>query len=324
MSQQIELSKMLPIPISNTDWKGCANLIVNNYKNIIAQMDIEEKSIKNYISHSEIFVRYIERKGLNFNTLVQFKKYLTSLVNIKTGTKRHKLFIAIRLINELKEYGFIDKIKTVKNFARNTGHLKDGVNAQEIEQIKYYISTIESKSKRLRIKAMFCLLANEGLRTFEVCNLEIEDINLQNGTLYFRGKKRDEKELKYIINDSTIEALKSYIIEFKKRSGFLFTSISNIDQTNKNKHLSERGLRKIFNGFTQRGKFYKGVFQNSGITGRSVHGLRHYFITAIYDNSKDTVLTMKAARLKSLQTVINYKDSSDTKTQFKKLQKVFE
>ena len=110
----------------------------------------------------------------------------------------------------------------------------------------------------------------------------------------------------------------------KKKSGFLFTSISSIDKTEKTKGLSERAIRKIFCGFHQRDKFYSGVFQNSNVKGRSVHGLRHYFITTIYDKSKDTILTMKAARLKSLQTVVNYKDSSDTRAVFDELQKAFE
>ena len=323
--KNLTLANTLPIPISNTDWNVCADLIVNKYQDFIRQMDISKKSIGNYISHAAEFVNFVGTHGLNFNSLVQFKKHLQSVALIGTGTKRLKLFIAIRIIKELQEYGLIDRMKTVKNFPRNTGHVKDGINAEEVELIKSYIASIPNKNKRLRINAMFVLMALEGLRTFEVCNLEVKDIDLKNKTIKFLGKKRSEKELKFIINDATIKALQSYTKAFKKHSGYLFTSVSN-NSSGQNKPIKETALRQLFNGSynTVRKKFYPGIFQKSGVDGRTVHGLRHYFITTVYDSTKDTVLTMKAGRLKSLQTVINYKDTADTRKLFAELQKAFE
>ena len=206
--KNLQIISSMPVPVSNTDWDGVGALIVSTYKKIISQMDVSEKSIKNYISHCALFAQFIETNGFNFNTVLHYKKYLDSLTTIKQGTKRHKLTIAKKLISELKEYGLIDKMKTAKNFEGNTGHLKDGVNGLEIEQIKKYILSIESQQKRTRLNAMFHILALEGLRTFELCQLEIENIDLKNKVWFFRGKKRSESERHFIINDSTIKVIR--------------------------------------------------------------------------------------------------------------------
>ncbi len=92
-------------------------------------------------------------------------------------------------------------------------------------------------------------------------------------------------------------------MESGKKSGYLFTSISRAAKGNN--ALTERAIRKTFTD----------IFQKAGLPeGRSVHGLRHFFVTRMLEATSGDLLTVqKFSRHKSLNSVKVYDDRNRKK-----------
>lgn len=271
-----------------------------NYENIIDQFDCHPKTRDKYKSDAKPFILFIGEHGLNVNTFRQYKKHLEGIDTIKTGTKSVKLTVAKRLLQELHgRYRLltVDLTAGTKSFQVSAEHVKEGLSRSEVNAVRRVIAMEQDRFKRTRFQAMFAFLALQGLRQFEVAALKIEDLRLDDRTALVKGKKRDDKE-RIDLHPDTVQAIREYLMESGKKSGYLFTSISRAAKGNN--ALTERAIRKLF----------AGLFTKAGLPeGRSVHGLRHYFVTRMLEATSGDLLTVqKFSRHKSLNTVKCYDD----------------
>lgn len=271
-----------------------------NYENIIDQFDCHPKTRDKYKSDAKPFISFIAEHGLNVNTFRQYKKHLAGIDSIKVGTKAVKLTAAKRLLQELHgRYRLltVDLTAGTKSFQVSAEHVKEGLSRSEVQAVKKVINKEPDALKRTRFQAMFALLAVQGLRQFEVAALTLEDLRLEDRTALIKGKGRDDKE-RIDLHPDTVQAIREYLMESGKKSGYLFTSISRAAKGNN--ALTERAIRKMFTD----------IFRKAGLPeGRSVHGLRHFFVTRMLEATSGDLLTVqKFSRHKSLNTIRCYDD----------------
>lgn len=119
----------------------------------------------------------------------------------------------------------------------------------------------------LRDRALIELLYASGLRAQEVCNLDIEDLQLSAGTFRVRRGKGD-KDRVAMVGRKAVEALSFYL--GKRKSGPVF--------------LSRSGKRLVTATVYQ---VVRNVARHAGLDGVHPHTLRHSFATVLMDHGAD-------------------------------------
>lgn len=298
MSGAIVEAKRFEIIPSLGDLKERANQVFN-------LMDISSTSRLDYSYRIGLFLEFITERGLNKDSFLEFKRYLAGKDTSTVATKNKYLACARVFLKELarNEAIPVDITLNVKSFKQSQKHKKEGLTEGEISTLALEIKELSNTPRNTRLKALFCLFALQGLRQVEVTRLNVEDLDLVSGVAYIQGKGRDDKEPVYL-HPETVKVLKTYIAVANIGSAALFKSLGN----RKSKRLTSRTIKLEF----------KRLFENLGIN-KTVHGLRHYFITHLLKSfSMGTV--RKFSRHKSLDMLIVYDDEINLS---KKKDKVF-
>ena len=271
--------------------------ITSNLQSIVDTQPCKENTRAKYYKDMAEFNKWLSTQPFSIDSVMRYRnEYLSKRSDIGTGTKNLKLAALRTLVKELYYRGVIpiDMTGKLKNFTVETGHKKDGLSLFEVQNVKSYILSIEDENKRARLYVMFALMTLQGLRQFEVCNIEIEDFNALDGRLKILGKGKSEKEL-IDLHDETIKAIEVYLNLCGKRSGYMFTSIKG---TTVGERLTERGFRKIF----------ECVLFGLGID-RSAHGFRHFFVTLLLEATNGNIGIVKQfSRHKSTAALVMYDD----------------
>ena len=198
--------------------------ILSSANQILSSIDATPKTIKSYQYNIDLFLEYIQDNGFHLNSFRDFKKHLDGTVNLSAATKKIKLQAAKKILTELySHYHYLPKdiTQNVKGISVTTGHKKDGLDQNDVTKVLEYIDHMESGFKQSRIKAIFSLLAYQGLRQFEVTNIRFKDLKLSNGIAFIKGKGKDDYE-PIDLHPKTVESIKEYINLSDQKDGFLF------------------------------------------------------------------------------------------------------
>lgn len=289
--------------IRDIDTAAVAEFINLNYEKIFNGMDIMPNSKPTYISNGKDFLKYLETAIFDLDIYRSYKEYLRKREDIGTKSKSAKLTAAKMLLSDLHSRYHVlpmDVTQGVKGFKITSGHTKDGLNSSEVEKVRTYIQGITNDAKRTRLNAMFYLLAFQGLRQFEICNLEVEDVNFSDCTAMVRGKGSDDKQ-QIDLHPLTVKALREYSITANKKSGYFFTSEKGTSTGSK---LTERGFRKIFDA----------IFDITEVD-RTAHGFRHFFVTTLLEATNGNIGVVKQfSRHKSTAALVMYDDRKNKKS----------
>lgn len=272
----------------------------NQYEYIIDSMvGRSEATKKTYKSNVAPFLAFIQANGINAHSFGQFRMKLEELENVSLKTKNAYLTSASSLLSESLKYGImpIDITKGVKFFKTTNGHVKDGLNDNDIQNVLLVINSIQKIKKRMKMLALFQLLAFEGLRQFEAQNIKVEDIKPNDKVIMIKGKGRSGKERVFVLQQ-TIDILLRYASECEIHTSYLFPS------RNPKKPITTRMIRKYWTDPKT------GIFALAGIPEeRSTHGFRHYFTTRTLDYfNGDLNKTRMRTRHESISTVVVYDD----------------
>lgn len=259
-------------------------------------IDVTENTRKEYLTRIKHFIHFVKLHGLNFNTYLGYKRYLSSIDTLSISTKNKYLISAkifIDGLNSLQRLPFQINTK-VRGFKQSKLHKKNGLCDEDISKIVYYCSSLEPTIQNLRLKSILSLLIFQGLRQVEITRLNVTDINLKDKTAFIIGKGQDDKELIHL-HPSTVKTLKIYLQKYRVREGALFRSESNFSSGSR---LTTKSIREII----------KKVLNDLNIDG-STHGFRHFFITKLIKSYKGELLTVyKYSRHRSIQMLEVYND----------------
>lgn len=259
-------------------------------------IDVTENTRKEYLTRIKHFIHFVKLHGINFNTYLEYKRYLSSIDTLSVSTKNKYLISAkifIDGLNSLQRLPFQINTK-IRGFKQSKLHKKDGLCDEDISKIVEYCSSLEPTIQNLRLKSILSLLIFQGLRQVEITRLNVADINLKDKTAFIIGKGQDDKELIHL-HPSTVKALKTYLQKYRVRDGALFRSESNFSSGSR---LTTKSIREII----------KKVLNELNIDG-STHGFRHFFITKLIKSYKGELLTVsKHSRHRSIQMLEVYND----------------
>ena len=288
--------------IAINDIKARADLIFNG-------LDVSENTRKDYSSRINFFIIYTQENGLDRNTYLSFKRYLESKTEYTVSTKNKYLATARVFLKELNRLGFlpVDITQNVKLFSQSKKHKREGFTEDEIMKLLEKMECLPNTPRKVRLRALFSLLAFQGLRQIEIIRLDVNDIDLVRKVIFVRGKGLDDKELIYLA-PQTVNALREYMKINKVGSGALFKSMGN----RKSERISTMTIKR------QLGALCREI----GIE-KSVHGFRHFFITALL-KKLDVRDVRKFSRHSSLEMLIVYDDEIDLQKKTVDVFQVFE
>lgn len=273
-------------------------------KQVFDSLDISELTRQDYKYRVGLFLEFIKDQPLNFNTFLEFKRYLEGREDFTTSTKNKYLATAKVFLKEANKRGFLptDITQNVKGFKQNKKHKRDGMTKKEILNLVDYLNGLEDTPLNIRLKAMFCLLTLQGLRQIEIIRLNVEDLNLSQKIAFIRGKGSDDKEVIHL-HPETVKALKKHIKANKVGSRALFRSLANRKST----RLTTRTIKNEI----------KRVLEPLNIE-KTTHGFRHYYVTTLLE-SLDVRDVRKFSRHKGLEMLIVYDDEIDIKHKSKEV-----
>jgi site-specific recombinase XerD len=163
-----------------------------------------------------------------------------------------------------------DRIELAKTPARDLDLVTD------IELGRIMEGPKSDDEKALRDRAILELLFSTGLRVSELCNLDIDDVDLARDEFSVRGK--GEKVRLVFLSDSARNAIKAYLAKRKNiDSTSLFVGVSAINK-NKSERLTPRSVERIVKHYATK----------AGISKKfTPHTLRHAFATDLLQNGAD-------------------------------------
>jgi len=271
-------------PLSLSDFKRSAFLIFDT-------LDASQTTRNDYKSRIGLFLTFINKNGFNFNSFLDFKRFLENKSDYSVSTKNKYLATARVLLKELSRQGKLqDTTTNVKSFKQDKKHKKDGLNDSEITTLAKYLNS----QSDTRLRAIMALLIFQGLRQVEIVRLDVSDLDLVSKTALVKGKGRDDKEA-IDLHPETVNALRAYMTAYKVKDGALFTSLA---KNQLHRRLTTRGLRLIV----------KTILNNLKIN-KCVHGFRHYFTTTLIKSFKGNLLEVaQYTRHRSLEMLQVYND----------------
>jgi site-specific recombinase XerD len=271
-------------------------LAVISTPTIFDSLDIAESTRLDYLARLPQFVGWLKHNGIDHDVLLNYKKYLRSRSDLGIASKNKYLAVARIALKELHRRGKIpvDLSLNVRSFQSGNKHKVEGLTEQEVERLCEYLRELPDTFKTIRIRAIVALLLYQGLRTVEICRLDVADVGIATGRLQVLGKSRDDKEYIFL-HPQTVKALKTYQKASHVKDGALFTSLWG--QT-KGKRLTTRGLRLIV----------KDALASADID-RTVHGFRHFFVTTLVKSYQSDLLRVAHySRHRSIEMLRVYND----------------
>ncbi|NLO96618.1 MAG: tyrosine recombinase XerC [Peptococcaceae bacterium] len=154
------------------------------------------------------------------------------------------------------------------------------------EHLDKLLQAIDTSTKiGIRDQVIVELLYGSGLRVSELVNIDIEDLDLENGLVRIYGKGRKERIVP--LTDYACQAVKKYLeIRDDSEQALLLNY--------KNTRLSVRSVRRILDKLEKKANLHQHIYP---------HMLRHTFATHLLDGGAD---------LRTVQELLGHKKLSST------------
>ena len=160
--------------------------------------------------------------------------------------------------------------------------------------------------KPIQIKLIFYMLVFMGLRVGEVCRLERH--NVQGDKLVFRLEKSDRIHERVIPNWIK-DMLYQYIQEHKINNSWLWPTAQTNFYNGRNEHIVTDTIGwyiKHFRDEYSLNDIYYVCKDGKRLYRISVHTLRHWFLSKLWDKTKDIVLVANIISHKKINTTFAY------------------
>src|SRR3989344_5242325 len=290
---KMKLPSVISKPRANADW-------------VFDALDVSETTRKDYSARVGLFLSYVHRHGFNQHTLLSFKRQLERNQHYSVSTKNKYLASARVFLRELTRRGMlpIEAMQSVRFFRQSKKHRREGLTDRDIQLLGVKLKYLPDTPRNSRLRALFSLLAFQGLRQIEIVRLDVKDVDLARKIAYIHGKGEDDKESIYLA-PATVKALKEYLKAHKLTDGTLFRSMGN----RKTERLSTMTIKREIGE----------LLAELGIE-KTVHGFRHFYVPELLKRMgvRDV---QKFSRHRSLEMLMIYDDEVSVK---EKAQHVFQ
>lgn len=274
--------------------------IINQFEEYLKTQGKSENTIKNYMCDLNKFCNYFTGKNINqiqVIDLMEYVKYIKYNGGRKnTEAKPRTINRNIVTLKTFYDWCFICKIIDC-NYMKDIKFVSVPVNEEviymDVNEAKDFLNTIHTegvKKKRifkdftiLRDELMFKIYLETGLRSAELSNVKIKDIDINEKKIKILGKYN---KIRYVaINDKTIELYKSYLPKRekinRKNKGYLLLSVKGniMNNTDINDKIKEYS--------------YMSNMDINKAEKMSVHKLRHTYASIQYEQNTPTLAISK-------------------------------
>ena len=254
---------------------------------------LSDNTLQSYKRDIIQYQNYIEENQINYTKVSKedIKTYLNYLK--KVGKKSSTISRNLASIRSF--YQFLIRNRKIKNdptedvqSPKVEKRIPSVLTAQEVELLLEQPKDVDLKGTR--DKAMLEFAYATGMRITEIINLNIENVNIEEGYVICRT---GAKQRNIPLGSLSLSALKEYIEDARpiliknEREKALFVNVNG-------KRLTRQGFWKIVKYYKEQAHITKDI---------TPHVLRHSFATHLLQNGAD---------LKAIQTMLGHSDISST------------
>ena len=268
--------------------------ILKKYKlYLLTNKHLSDNSVDSYLLDIYKYLEYLEKSKIN--SIKKIKKediynYLKSLDNNK-----YSIYSVVRKISSIKTFHryltSMYEINDVSIDIDTPRFYKKLPNILTIEEVENLLNIKLKTAFDYRNKAMLEVMYATGLRVSELVNLELNNVNLDEG--YVRCFGKGNKERIVPLGEIALKYLKIYIDDYR-------------DSLKKRCLCDKIFLNNHGKGITRQGFFIilKEIAEEKGIKKNiTPHMLRHSFATHLLNNGAD---------LRSIQVMLGHSNLSTT------------
>ena len=268
--------------------------ILKKYKlYLLTNKHLSDNSVDSYLLDIYKYLEYMEKSKIN--SIKKIKKediynYLKSLDNNK-----YSIYSVVRKISSIKTFHryltSMYEINDVSIDIDTPRFYKKLPNILTIEEVENLLNIKLETAFDYRNKAMLEVMYATGLRVSELVNLELNNVNLDEG--YVRCFGKGNKERIVPLGEIALKYLKIYIDDYR-------------DSLKKRCLCDKIFLNNHGKGITRQGFFIilKEIAEEKGINKNiTPHVLRHSFATHLLNNGAD---------LRSIQVMLGHSNLSTT------------
>lgn len=212
--------------------------------------------------------------------------------NLSSATVNRRLAALRSVCSLARRFGMIQWELSVDGVKHEKRKDMRGPTVDDFDKIVAYTRTQVNDVKRLRDLAMLALFFSDGLRRNELLTADLEDLNIEAGTIRVVGKGKKEK-VELPIPAGCIDALKRWIEIRGDQPGPIFVNLKGV-------RISGRGVYHIINT----------LGKHCGVVVRP-HGLRHTCFTAGADAGIPLHELKELSRHADIRTLEGYLDKKD-------------
>jgi integrase len=283
-----ELSKYFETPTQLNPFVRIRGELPVGFVEITFQdMDLTPPTRDQYIRNIQRFVEWVEHEGWSQDVLVRYKNYLRNEVSLSTSSKNKYLTVGrvfCNRLNVLRLFPF--DFESPKSFKITKSHKRQPLTKDHIRKI---LDFVQDDSV---MNTMIHLLYFQGLRGNEVRSIQVEHINLGNGSMMVSGKGRDGDLESIRLHPRTVSTLKNYLKETEISSGPLFQGRFPNQPISQSKFWTS--INKVFTSL--------GMESNP-------HSFRKSFVSSLIENPDlDLITISKFSRHKTINTLQVYYD----------------
>lgn len=261
---------------------------------------LNSKTIGAYKSDLKQFFHFVELDYLNKTKIVEYVHNLNQTYS-KHKTIKRKIASVKGFFSYLE---FTDQIeitpfRKIRTKIQEPKLLPKTIESDMVDQIfKYLYNEVKEakseykKSKAIRNISIIELLFSTGLRISELCNIKLNDIDLNNGNLKIFGKGSKERIL-FIGNDNVLEVLRTHY----ERNSQIIDEVGYLFLNKNNEQLSSQTVRKLLITIEDKLKFSTHI---------TPHMFRHTFATMLLEKDVDIRYIQKILGHSSIMTTQIY------------------
>lgn len=259
-----------PYEVTGVDDMGSLGALARRWlEGRLARGEITEGTADNYRCHLGMFVGVVgRRKRASKLDRADIETWLEEIANLAVSTRHQRL----TLISGFCEW-LVDEGVLRSNPCR-------GIRLPKVPKRKPRalprdaVASVMAVLPDARARLIVALMVQQGLRREEVAGLRIEDVDLQDGTVFVRGKGDHERILPLV--SECREALVAYLAEFPCGAGPIVRS-----------YQSGRALKPASIGNMVAKWMYRAGVKAAPRDGRSAHAFRHTAATDMLREGAD-------------------------------------
>ena len=268
--------------------------IINEYQvYLLTEQHLLDNSIASYASDIYKYLEYMQDKGIKSCLNIKKDDLIVYLGHLDKN--KYSIYSVVRKISSIRNFHFFlykkYHIDDISEQIENPRFYKKIPDVLSIEEVDMLLDIPLRTNYDYRNKAMLELIYATGLRVSELVNLEITNIDLEEGFVRCFGKGNKERIVP--IGEGALKYLNTYLIYYR-------------DSLKKKKLCNNLFLNNHGQGMTRQGffKILKAIAKEKGIDKNiTPHMLRHSFATHLLNNGAD---------LRSIQMMLGHTNLSTT------------